>query len=53
MVIVEADTIDEDDFYWIDKKIFFSLPFFPDLITFNEHMEIIKIKCKEFNIILH
>ena len=52
-IIVEIDTLDEEDFYSIDKNIIFSLPFFPEfleLITIEELMEIIKIKCNEFNV---
>lgn len=51
---VEVDTLDEEDYYSIDKNILFSLPFFPEfpeLITIEELVEMIKIKCNEFNII--
>jgi hypothetical protein len=46
-IIVEVDTIDEDDFYFIDKEILFSIPILLEAISSEEILNNLEIKYKQ------
>ena len=47
-ISIEVDTIDEEDYYEINKNMLFFIPFLPDSMSSEEIISSLKIKCKEF-----
>ena len=52
-ILVEVDSIDEDDFYFIDKEILFSIPILNETINSENVLNDFEIKYKQLKNLSH